>query len=91
MGGRAYSGFWDEKIKISKYLPSDAKRRPGNPSMGSGYPTLGVGYMGPAGRRERAGEQSKIFDIFERERQRDKAREARGEREESERCGAPQI
>ena len=36
--------------------------------MGSGYPTLGVGYMGPAGRRERVGEQSKIFDIFERER-----------------------
>ena len=36
--------------------------------MGSGYPTLGVGYMGPAGRREGAGEQSKIFHIFERER-----------------------
>ena len=35
--------------------------------MGSGYPTLGVGYMGPAGRRERPGEQSKIFHMFERE------------------------
>ena len=37
--------------------------------MGSGYPTLGVGYMGPVGRRERAGEQSKIFHFL---RERDK-------------------
>ena len=34
--------------------------------------------MGPRGRRERAGEQSEIFDIFERER--DKAIELERER-----------
>ena len=28
--------------------------------------------MGPRGRRERAGEQSEIFDIFERERERER-------------------
>ena len=72
---RLIPDFGVRKMKFSKYLPSDAKWRPGNPSMGSGYPTLGVGYMGPAGRRERVGEQSKIFDIFERERIRYRARE----------------
>ena len=35
--------------------------------MGSSCHTLGMGCMGPAGRRERPGEQSKIFHIFERE------------------------
>ena len=62
-------------MKKSKYLPSDAKGRPANPSMGTtNHDCGGVGIDGGA-RRERPGEQSKHFDIFERERQSNRARE----------------
>ena len=62
-------------MKKSKYLPSDAKGRPAIPSMGTtNHDCGGVGIDGGA-RRERPGEQSKHFDIFERERQSNRARE----------------